>query len=734
MIFSNLLEPMVRAMDEGWHAWRASRSLFAFGDYGPGLWVQVQNFLYFYIPLLTMGIVSKDLSSGSIKLLYSSPISSTQIILGKFLCMVYYALILTGVLAVYFIIGWSVIDNFEFGWILCGLLGLFLLMCTYMAVGIFMSSLTSYQIIAAVGTFVIFMLLSMVGGWGQQYDFVRDVTYWLSIEGRASTFISGMLCTEDVIYFPTIIALFIALTIIRLNAVRQRQRFSVTTGKNIGVIAIVCVVAFVSSRPALLGYYDATHTKLNTLTPVSQEIIEQVDGGLTITSYINVLDRSYIGAQYPYFIMENRDYFKQYTRFKPEIKLKNVYYYAEPDSLLRAQDPTGEEAWKKARTTCEYYGIDSMMLKSQAEVDRMADFSEEGYRFVREFVRENGQRAWLREYDYGGNAEEAEISVALKRMVMDMPKMGYVTDGRTRGMKDLSPRGLDFLTNNKRVQFSVWNQGFDVEEITLDVPVPDSIMMLLIADPRDSFTLEQEANLKAYLDRGGNLVMAGEPRHRDVQNPMFERLFGMELTPMIVQSDSLHRKMMPNVINGFPTKEGKEKMYQLGGVWTFTMPTAGALEQVADRGYETFPLIVVDTSRTLAWTELETTDFIDDTIKFNPEVGEICKKFTLAWGLSKKVGDKEQRIVLLGDVDVISNDVYLTDYGAGGMNYTLLLGSSTWMTDNQVPVDVRRPKTTDNDVRMSMSSFGVVSWTLRGFVPLLVLGLYIYLWMRRRGR
>ena len=507
IIFSNMLEPLVRAMDEGWHAWRASRSLFAIGDHGPGLWVQVQNFLYFYIPLLTMGVVSKDLSSGSIKLLYSSPISSTQIILGKFLSMVYYALIMTAVLAVYFIIGWCVIDNFEFGWILCGLFGLFLLMCTYMAIGIFMSSLTSYQIIAAVGTFVIFMLLSMVGGWGQQYDFVRDVTYWLCIDGRASTFISGMLCTEDVIYFPVMIALFIALTIIRLNAVRQKQRFSITAGKNLGVIAIVCVVAFVSSRPALLGYYDATHTKLNTLTPVSQKIIDQVDGGLTITSYINVLDRSYNQASYPRFIMENRNYFKQYTRFKPEIKLKNVYYYAEPDSLLRAQDPTGKQAWQKARTTCEYYDIDSMMLKSQAEVDQMADFSGEGYRFIREVVRDNGQRTWLRNYDYGGKPEEAEISVALKRMIMEMPKLGYVTDNRVRGMQDLSPRGMDFLLANKRVRFSVWNQGFDVEEITLNEPVPEAISMMVIADPRDPFTPEQEANLQAYLDRGGDLVM-----------------------------------------------------------------------------------------------------------------------------------------------------------------------------------------------------------------------------------
>ena len=45
--------------------------------------------LHFYIPLLTMGLISRELSTGSIKLLYSSPISNAQIVLGRFLSTVY---------------------------------------------------------------------------------------------------------------------------------------------------------------------------------------------------------------------------------------------------------------------------------------------------------------------------------------------------------------------------------------------------------------------------------------------------------------------------------------------------------------------------------------------------------------------------------------------------------------------------------------------------------------------
>lgn len=170
-----------------------------------------------------MGIVSKEFNSGAIRLLYSSPVSSTQIILGKYLALVFYGMVMMGVLMLYAFIGWGAIENFESGLVWSGLLGLFLLTCTYLAVGLFVSSLTSYQIIAAVGTFMVLMLLSMIGKFGQQYDFIREITYWLSINGRADTFLSGMLCSEDLLYFPVVSAAFLALAVIRLNATRRNS-------------------------------------------------------------------------------------------------------------------------------------------------------------------------------------------------------------------------------------------------------------------------------------------------------------------------------------------------------------------------------------------------------------------------------------------------------------------------------------------------------------------------------
>ena len=55
-----------------------------------GIFPNMLGHLYLYIPLLTMGLMSREFSSGSIKLLYSSPVSSFQIIFGKYLSMMVY--------------------------------------------------------------------------------------------------------------------------------------------------------------------------------------------------------------------------------------------------------------------------------------------------------------------------------------------------------------------------------------------------------------------------------------------------------------------------------------------------------------------------------------------------------------------------------------------------------------------------------------------------------------------
>jgi len=125
-----------------------------------GLFGGIMQNLYLYIPLLTMGLISREINGGTISLLYSSPVKIREIVFGKYLAMMVYSFILLLVIGIFMAAGFFDIKSADYGMLLAAALGFYLLLCAYSAIGLFMSSLTSYQIVAAVSTFVMIGILS----------------------------------------------------------------------------------------------------------------------------------------------------------------------------------------------------------------------------------------------------------------------------------------------------------------------------------------------------------------------------------------------------------------------------------------------------------------------------------------------------------------------------------------------------------------------------------------------
>ncbi|MDE7375161.1 MAG: ABC transporter permease, partial [Odoribacter sp.] len=219
MDYADLLSKELRYKATGYSLLDVTADIFS-GMWG--LYSSIQEYLYLYIPLLTMGIMSREFSTGSIKLLFSSPITNMQIVLGKFYALMVYAFLLLGGLMLIILFNCAVIKSIDLPLVLSGLLGLYLLTCAYIAIGLFMSSLTSYQVVAAMGTLAVLALLNFIGGVGQEIALVRDITYWLSISGRSREMIDGLICSEDVLYFLIVITLFVVLTILRLRFNRKK--------------------------------------------------------------------------------------------------------------------------------------------------------------------------------------------------------------------------------------------------------------------------------------------------------------------------------------------------------------------------------------------------------------------------------------------------------------------------------------------------------------------------------
>jgi len=173
-------------------------------------------------PLITMRVFAEERKNGTIELLFTYPISDRASVFAKFAAVVTaLIIILAGTLPGIFMLGY--IGNPAWMPIFCGYLGIFLLGSAFMALGVFTSSLTQNQIIAAVLSFgallmfwVIGWLKSMVG------PSAGEVIEYMSITKHLDSFAKGILDSRDLIYFVMFIVFFLFLTLRQMESHRWR--------------------------------------------------------------------------------------------------------------------------------------------------------------------------------------------------------------------------------------------------------------------------------------------------------------------------------------------------------------------------------------------------------------------------------------------------------------------------------------------------------------------------------
>lgn len=731
--FTTSVASALRSMEMGWGLAGDGMTHVIFAHPMAGFLKRVLKYLYLYMPLLTMGLMSRELSSGSIKLLYSSPVSNMEIIFGKYISMMIYGLLLIVVVTLIMLFGACFIPDFDYAASFTALLGLYLLICTYAAIGLFMSCLTSYQVVAAIMTLAMLAVLDMVRGWGQEYDFVREIAYWLAIPGRAEEFIAGLICSEDVLYFVIVSGLFISLSVIRLNANRQKMRWTVSIGKYIGVLLLACILGYFSSRPALKGYYDASATKRNTLTENSQKVVEKMKDDLTITTYVNGLDvrDNYLG--FPAHRVGDRRFFDQYTRFKPDINLKYVLYYDSiPGASLNKQFKDKKTLRTQMTEICRIFGVDTNLFIGPDELRERIDLLPEGNRFVRHFECGNGKSTFLRMFDDPVHMPtEAEITAAFKRLVMELPTVGFAVGQGQREYTGVADRDYNFAIQ-KSFRYALINQGFEVTEVNFDQEIPENINIVVIAEMRQGFNEIQWANFERYIARGGNLMLLTEPRRKEAMAPLLAQFGVWQQSGVLVRNTD---KFAPDLTLTKPTKEAAEKFYHLAGFEEghfVTMPSASPLDYDTDKGYKVMPVLQTDS---LYWNELETTDFVDDSARINRAIGEIQRSYVTALALSREMNGREQKIMIFSDADCLSNAELNT--GRQGMrvrNFSIIQTAFFWMSDNEVPIDVRRPRAKDRILEMTKESLDGWKIVLHWIFPISLILVYLLVWFRRRGR
>ena len=174
----------------------------------------------FLVPMMTMRSISAERHSGSLTLLLSAPVSMTEIVLGKYLAILGYLVCLAGLvtLTCLSLLAGGKLDMGLFG---AALLGFVLTVACFGAAGLFFSTLTAYPAVAAVSSFGFLILMWLLGMAGSGTDEnVEGLLAMLSFRSHLEHFLTGLVETQDLLYFALFVVTFVSLSIRRLDTIR----------------------------------------------------------------------------------------------------------------------------------------------------------------------------------------------------------------------------------------------------------------------------------------------------------------------------------------------------------------------------------------------------------------------------------------------------------------------------------------------------------------------------------
>lgn len=195
----------------------------------PGITVIITESLYssaafilmIIIPLLTMRLISGERQNKTLTLLFSAPLSITEIILGKYLGVLLFLVIMIAMLSIMpltILVG----GNLDFGLLFSNIMGLFLILSAFTAIGLYISTLTNNPILSAIISFTSLLLLNLIDLLATA-DNPSGLFSYISLRNHLNNLFSGFFKSSDVIYYLLLILTFIILSIRRLDNDRLQQ-------------------------------------------------------------------------------------------------------------------------------------------------------------------------------------------------------------------------------------------------------------------------------------------------------------------------------------------------------------------------------------------------------------------------------------------------------------------------------------------------------------------------------
>jgi hypothetical protein len=318
--------------------------------------------------------------------------------------------------------------------------------------------------------------------------------------------------------------------------------------------------------------------------------------------------------------------------------------------------------------------------------------------------------------------EQAFTSAILNLTQGTQPVVYTVTKHGEADLDDAGPRGLEVCKTLME------RENLKVEKLSLHEKrgIPDDCGLLLIVGPVEPYMDEEKKTIADYLERGGRLFVALDPRTNSGLEPLLKAWGAEAGDNIVVDPESAQRLIFLSPLNLLADNYGFHEITdRMKGRATFFAEARSVSPDASNRRLSARTLLQTSPS---GWGE---TDFTDETFRFD-EVKDA--KGPVSFGVAvepnpEKADDaqgKELRLVVIGDSDFITNEKIATMGNA-----TLFLNIVNWLTsrENLIAIGPKMPEQTR--VRLNAAQMRSIFWMF-GALPVFGLLLGVVVWWRRR--
>ncbi len=178
--------------------------------------------LLLVVPLLSMRLFADERRTGTLRLLMSSPVPIHHIVLGKYFGLVGLLAVMVGMILL-MPASLALGTTLDWGKLGAAALGLILMVSAFAAAGVFMSTLTTQPVVAAISTFGLLLMLWIIDWAGTVEQRFSGVFGYLSMLRHYESMLRGTFNSADAVYYLLFIVLFIGLAVRRLDAERLQR-------------------------------------------------------------------------------------------------------------------------------------------------------------------------------------------------------------------------------------------------------------------------------------------------------------------------------------------------------------------------------------------------------------------------------------------------------------------------------------------------------------------------------